>query len=144
MHSPIHIEQITPQLTWKLRQEVLYPDAKAEEMHIPEDESGIHFGAFKDNALIGVVSLFQKGDDFQFRKFAITPSQQKRSYGSIILKYVTAFAQQEGAARLWCNARVNAIDFYVRAGFIKTGKQFSKNGFDYEILEKHLLSKPNN
>ncbi|MGV8879471.1 MAG: GNAT family N-acetyltransferase [Sphingobacteriaceae bacterium] len=138
MELPIHIEQITPRLTWKLRQEVLYPNSEMEAMHIPEDESGVHFGAFKDNALIGVVSLFQNADHFQFRKFAITPSQQKRGYGSIILEYVTAFAQQEGAVKLWCNARVNAIDFYVGAGFIKTGNCFFKNGFEYEIVQKFV------
>lgn len=143
MQLPIHIEQITPRLTWHLRQQVLYPNSEVEEMHMPEDEFGVHFGAFKDNALIGVVSLFRDGDDFQFRKFAITPSQQKRGYGSIILKYVTEFAQQEGAARLWCNARINAIGFYVGAGFVKTGSRFSKNGFEYEVLQKFFSIKSN-
>lgn len=138
MEIPIHIEQITRQLTWNLRREVLYPDKDIMEMHMPEDEAGIHFGAFKNNDLIGVVSLFRKENDFQFRKFAIHPAEQNKGYGSILLKYFTQFALAEGAERLWCNARISAIDFYLRAGFLQTGQLFFKNGFDYEILEKHF------
>lgn len=107
-------------------------------MAMEEDSEGTHFGAFLDNKLIGIVSLFHQGSSFQFRKFAINPSLQKKGYGTAMLKYLIKTVQDQSGTKLWCNARINAIDFYLRHGFTHTGKTFSKNGFDYEILEKDL------
>jgi GNAT superfamily N-acetyltransferase len=82
----IHIEQITPELTWRLRKDVLYPGKKMFEMEMDVDANGIHFGAFKDDKLAGVVSLFQEGSDFQFRKLAVETSAQGTGIGSSLLQ----------------------------------------------------------
>ncbi|MFB9842534.1 GNAT family N-acetyltransferase [Mucilaginibacter ginsenosidivorans] len=134
----LSIEQIRPELTWYLRQKVLYPAQKLYEMEMDEDMDGIHFGAFTDNKLVGIVSLFQKDDDYQFRKFAVDPDYQGKGTGNKLLAYITDFAATEGGKRLWCNARLSATGFYDKNGFSHTGQFFSKNGFDYEILEKPL------
>ncbi|MEO6524766.1 MAG: GNAT family N-acetyltransferase [Mucilaginibacter sp.] len=134
----IHIEQITPELTWRLRHEVLYPEIPIYKMWMDEDDDGYHFGAFTENQLVGVVSLFSKGLDYQFRKFAIHPSGQGQGVGKALLDYVIAFAKAEGAERLWCNARVPAVGFYLKAGFKQTGELFSRGGHDYEIMDLSL------
>lgn len=134
--SSIHIEQIRPELTWKLRQKVLYPEGKITEMGIDEDADGYHFAAFQDNYIVGIVSLFKQGDRFQFRKLAVDASVQSQGIGSSLLNYIIDFTKNEGGKTLWCNARLTAIPFYIKHEFTRTGKFFSKNGFDYEILEK--------
>lgn len=136
--SAISIEQITPHLTWRLRRDVLYPLQKVFEMEIEEDSNGTHFAAFQNNKLVGVVSLFQKGSDFQFRKLAVDPSVQKTGIGNRLLQYITNYASENGGTKIWCNARDTAIGFYLKAGFIQTGELFSKNGFNYEILHKAI------
>jgi phosphoribosylformimino-5-aminoimidazole carboxamide ribotide isomerase len=132
------IEQIRPELTWRLRQQVLYPAQKLYEMELDEDNNGIHFGAFTDTQLVGIISLFQQGTSFQFRKLAVLPDLQKMGIGNSLLNRVEEYAQTEGGTMIWCNARVSAIGFYLKAGYSHTGKLFSKNGFDYEILEKEI------
>lgn len=132
----MQIEQIRPELTWRLRQRVLYPAQKIYEMEMDEDNYGIHFGAFNDNELIAVVSLFQNGTDFQFRKFAVDESMQGKGVGKAMLNYMQDFAIAEGASRIWCNARLSAVGFYQKFGYSQTGNFFSKNGHDYEIMEK--------
>jgi len=134
----ISIEQIRPELTWRLRQEVLYTAQKLYEMELDEDQQGIHFGAFTDNKLVGIISLFQTATSFQFRKLAVLSEYQKMGIGNALLQRVEEFAENEGGAMIWCNARVSAIGFYMKAGYEHTGKLFSKNGFDYEILEKEI------
>ena len=136
--NPIHIEQIRPELTWKLRQKVLYPQQTIAEVQMEEDSNGYHFAAFVDNYIVGVVSLFRRDDNFQFRKLAVDESVQSQGIGSALLNYITDFAKNEGGKTLWCNAWVTAIPFYIKHGFEHTGKLFAKNGFDYEILEKNL------
>jgi phosphoribosylformimino-5-aminoimidazole carboxamide ribotide isomerase len=134
----MQIEQITPQLTWRLRRDVLYPNQQLAEMGLAEDGDGIHFGAFKDNKLAGVVSLFQKGTEFQFRKLAVEPSFQHMGVGSELLQYITDYAKENGGTRIWCNARTSAIGFYSKFDFIQTGPPFSRGGIDYEIMEKKI------
>jgi GNAT superfamily N-acetyltransferase len=131
----ISIEQIRPELTWRLRQKVLYPAEKLYEMEMEEDNNGYHFGVYENDTLVAVVSLFQKGDDFQFRKFAVDTAMQGKGIGHTLLKYIVDFAVAGGAKRIWCNARLSAIGFYSKAGFSQTGILFSKNGFDYEIMD---------
>lgn len=134
----IHIEQIRPELTWRLRQRILYPEQRLYEMEMEEDNNGLHFAAFKDDAIVAVVSLFAKGDDYQFRKFAVDDNLQGKGIGKQILDHITDFAQTNGAKRLWCNARLSAVGFYIKLGFEHTGQFFTRHGFDYEILEKDI------
>ena len=134
----ISIEQIRPELTWRLRQEVLYPAQKLYEMELDEDNDGIHFGAFTQDKLVGIISLFQHDTSFQFRKLAVLPDFQKMGIGNSLLNRVEEYAQSENGDTIWCNARVTAIGFYIKAGYSHTSKLFSKNGFDYEILEKSI------
>lgn len=134
----ISIEQIRPELTWHLRQKVLYPAQKLYEMELDEDQNGIHFGAFTDNKLVGIVSLFDKNGDFQFRKLAVDPDYQGKGIGNDLLTYIIDFSRNEGGKRIWCNARSTATGFYDKNRFRHTSEFFSRNGFDYEILEKSL------
>lgn len=134
----LSIEQITPRLTWRLRREILYPDQHLHDMEMEEDNYGYHFGAFSDNVLVGVVSLFQNGTDWQFRKFAVISDVQKQGIGTQLLNYITGFAERENGTGLWCNARLSATGFYAKNGFTETGEVFHRNGFDYIIMQKSL------
>lgn len=132
------IEQITPQLTWRLRRDELYPGEYMFNMEMEEDQHGIHFGGFTDNKLVAVVSLFQNDTDFQFRKFAVSSAYQGHGLGRELLKYIIDFAKTEGGTRIWCNARDSAVGFYTKAGFTSTGELFERKGVKYEIMEKKL------
>jgi len=134
----LQIEQIRQELTWRLRRDVLYPDEPLHQMEMEEDNHGYHFGAYKDNQLLGVVSVFIKGADMQFRKFAVVPEAQGQGIGAALLKYITDFGVNENCNRIWCNARLSAIGFYAKYGFKQTGETFTRNGFDYEIMDKYL------
>lgn len=136
--NTLHIEQITPELTWRLRRNELYPNETLPAMEMEEDQHGIHFGGFMDNKLVAVVSLFQNGTDFQFRKFAVAADMQGKGIGRDLLDYIIDFAKTEGATRIWCNARYSAVGFYQRSGFNSTGELFERKGIHYEIMEKIL------
>jgi GNAT superfamily N-acetyltransferase len=121
-----------------MRQEVLYPTKTFQSMIMDEDFTGLHFGAFYDGQLVSVVSLFEKENDFQFRKFAVLPSMQLKGVGRQLLQYITNFAIAQGGKRIWCNARLSAVAFYNKAGFTTTGDKFVKDCIEYEIMEKKL------
>jgi hypothetical protein len=55
------IQPITPAQTYPLRHQVLWPDKPLDYVKIAEDEEGQHFGAFQDQELVSVISLFVNG-----------------------------------------------------------------------------------
>lgn len=134
----IQIEQIRPEVTWRLRKEVLYPNEPLYAMEMEEDNHGTHFGAFTDTELVAVVSLFANATDFQFRKFAVVPAMQGRGIGKTLLNYIIDFTKNEGGKRIWCNARDSAVSFYLKEGFTLTGEKFNRSGVNFEIMEKLL------
>src|SRR5690349_375271 len=103
--SLVQIEQIFPSLTWRIRHETMYPDQPFDIVKLKDDFVGIHFGLYADHKLTGVVSLFQDGTEYQFRKLAILPQAQKLGYGTMLMAYILDFCKIQKATRLWCNAR---------------------------------------
>lgn len=132
------IEQITQELTWKIRQKELNPELPLSEIKLEEDDSGIHLGLFHDNKLITVVSLFEYGYELQFRKFATDSNYQRMGFGKQMLAYILEYAREKQFKKVWCNARSSASKFYQIFDFKETDKTFSNNGIDYIIMELKL------
>jgi predicted GNAT family N-acyltransferase len=132
------IEQITQELTWKIRQKELNPELPLAAIKLPEDDLGIHLGLFHNNKLITVVSLFEYGEVLQFRKFATDSEFQKMGFGKQMMEYILAYANEHHFTKVWCNARSSASGFYEKFGFTETEDRFSKNGIDYVIMEKEI------
>lgn len=132
------VEQIFPSLTWRIRHEVMYPDHDINFVKLPKDFDGIHFGLYVNHELTGVVSLFIDGKVGQFRKLAIVENAQKQGLGKQLMTYLIDFCKVQQLTKLWCNARVNALDFYLKLGFHATDKRYTADGFDFVVMEKDL------
>ncbi len=138
MNTEYSIEQIPAELTWGLRQEVLYPGKPQSLVFIEDDSEGTHFGLFHAGKLIGVISLFNRGNELVFRKFAIKETYQNQKLGSGLLNYVIDYAKQTGKKHISCNARESALKFYQQFGFSVKGEPFSKNGINFLTMSKEL------
>jgi GNAT superfamily N-acetyltransferase len=132
------IRRISAPDTYALRHAVLWPDKPLAYVHIPEDEQGLHFGAFLADELVSVVSLFVTGADARFRKFATRPDQQGLGIGSALLRHLIREATQLGARRLWCDARADAADFYRKFNFAVEGEAFYKGSIPYVRMSRAL------
>ncbi|MFC3365571.1 GNAT family N-acetyltransferase [Pedobacter fastidiosus] len=137
----VQIEQIFPSLTWRIRHEAMYADQPFDIVKLADDFDGIHFGLYADHKLTGVVSLFSSGDIYQFRKLAVLPEAQKLGCGSQLIEYILDFCKIQKASKLWCNARINAKEFYSKFGFHETDKTFSKGGNEFVVMELILNKK---
>ncbi|MBE7174836.1 MAG: GNAT family N-acetyltransferase [Mucilaginibacter polytrichastri] len=134
------IEQVLPEVTLRLRRDILYPGQELRTVLLPEDQDGLHYGLFYDNELAGVVSLFDSGNGrWQFRKLAILEKYQRKRFGSLLLAHLLDETERLGGNALWCNARLSATGFYKKFGFAEKGDTFSKGGIDYVIMEKALI-----
>jgi len=132
------IRPITPEQTYPLRHAVLWPDKPFEYVKVENDADGYHFGAFQDEELIAVISLFVEGQVSRFRKFAARPDFQRRGIGTQLLNHVMAEARRLGATTLWCDARLDAADFYRRFGMEAVSEVFYKGPIPYAKFSRTL------
>ena len=137
----MQVIEVPLDIVWEMRQKVMYPHLSMEEIKLEEDKRGIHLGIKEDGLFVSVVSLFQHGSEWQFRKFATLEEVQGRGYGTLLLKWLVEFVQQKGATRLWCNARVNALGFYKKQDFEPFGETWNQLGFQF--VKMQLLFKRN-
>ncbi|RYY07234.1 MAG: N-acetyltransferase, partial [Cytophagaceae bacterium] len=105
----------------------------------PDDDAGQHFGAFEEEKLVAVISLFiDPAGGARFRKFATDPAWQGRGIGTALLRHTIAAAVAQGAPLLWCDARHTTLAFYERFGLLPEGDIFYKGPIAYVRLQRAL------
>jgi predicted GNAT family N-acyltransferase len=129
----IEIKIITPELTYKVRQPVLRPGKPIESCRFEGDDlnTTIHFGLYKNNEIIGVVSVFEVQNEnfgnkkqYQVRGMAILESEQQNGYGNLLMTEVENLAQHNNVDIIWFNAREKAVNFYKKLGYATFGTEF--------------------
>lgn len=130
------IVQITSEETLSIRHKVMWPNKPIDYVKLPNDAEGKHFGYFKNDELISVISLFVENNEAQFRKFATLKEYQGKGFGSDLLNELMLISEKEQLSKIWCNARINKIDYYSKFGMIETNNKFIKGGIGYVIMER--------
>lgn len=132
----LEIKEIKPSETLDLRHRILSPNRSIDSIILAEDDSGQHFGLFKDAKLIAVISLFIENDVAQFRKFATETSEQNKGYGSILLNQVIEESIKNNVKNLWCNARITALGFYKKFDFEVVSEKWITNEVEYVKMQR--------
>ena len=132
------IRRIQWQETIALRHKVLWPNESPEFCHIDGDENAWHFGAFVQNGLVSVASVYPDGKMARLRKFATTTAYQGKGIGSEMLKHILAESANSGIDQFWCDARESAIGFYTRFGMRPEGDRFYKGTVPYFKMSVQL------
>ncbi|KAB8145130.1 GNAT family N-acetyltransferase [Chloroflexia bacterium SDU3-3] len=127
------IRPISPAEARPLRQQVLRPLRRAEELVYPcdSDPEGVHFGAFHQGTLVGIVSLSPApcplhggAGTWQLRGMATLPEVRRMGYGAALVRAGIRHVASRGGEQIWCNARVGAMPFYQSLGFVAQGEEF--------------------
>lgn len=121
-----------------MRQEVMYPQESISFVQLEDDDAGLHWGLYEEGELVSVISLFDRDNAIQFRKFATRTDRQGRGFGTALLKHVMDWAYSKGKKSIWCNARLTATAIYKKFGMQAVGKTWQKWGLDFIKMEKQL------
>jgi ribosomal protein S18 acetylase RimI-like enzyme len=157
----VQIVPIAAEDTYKLRHEVLWPNASLLEVQLAVDSVSMHLGAFahqqedssEHRVPIGVITIhvskFEDKPDSaepssetleaQFRKLAVAPEWQGRGIGSKLVEQAGVVASDAGAQALWCDARTSALSFYERLGMQTEGSSFMRKGVEYVKMRRALV-----
>ena len=120
--------------TLSLRQSVLRPHLPLKECEHEGDSSvqTRHFGAYQNEELVGVASVFKasipnecKPDSWRLRGMAVSEKVRKGGCGGKLLKTCIDYVNTQSGKVFWCYARTSAIPFYEKYGFKRRGKKFN-------------------
>jgi GNAT superfamily N-acetyltransferase len=134
---PVPLAEVLP-----VRQRVLRPHQRVEDVEFQGDRrpGALHLGAFEGARLVGVASVLPDrhpvlpdGDAWRIRGMAVDEDARGRGVGGLLLQACVDHARSLGAALVWCNARVRAVAFYERHGFVVDG-----DVFDVDVIGPHV------
>jgi GNAT superfamily N-acetyltransferase len=141
----VEIVPVTAEAVRPLRQAVLRPHQRVEDLVWPGDDAAgaLHLGARAGGGegLIGIVSIAPeahpydpRSGDWRIRGMATTPDARGRGVGAELLRACLAHALWSGGTRAWCSARTSAAGFYERQGFSPEGDVFDKPGVGPHVI----------
>ena len=130
----IQIKNIPVEKTYAVRHSVLRPHQSINDCQYDGDTDELtkHFGAYLEDELIGIVSIYKSRikhiDDkncWQIRAMATVENIRKNGYASRLLKVAETYALKTGANYIWCNARISAMEFYKKHNYKIHGNEFN-------------------
>ncbi len=127
----LDIKRIHWQDTIAMRNKVLWPNKSPEFCRVEGDEDAWHFGAYIDNTLVCVASVFRNKNIARLRKFATATEYQGVGIGTQMLEHILMQLANSDDELFWCDAREAAIDFYRRFNMAPEGERFYKSDVPY-------------
>lgn len=135
------IREITAEETHSLRHQILRPHQPISECVLPgdEDEASFHFGAFLDDRLVTIASVFEQRESrfdqlvsfrhqFRLRGMATDEEFRGRGLGAAVLRKCIEVSWARGGDVFWCNARVTAVAYYEKMHFHSIPTEFEIPG----------------
>jgi GNAT superfamily N-acetyltransferase len=124
--SELVVRAIPIAQTRGLRQSVLRPHQTPDELAAHEAADAFAVGVFTDEALVAVGFVAPEGGPgaWRIRGMATAPEVRGRGAGAAVLDALVGHALDQGATRIWCNARTPARPFYERGGFQVASDEF--------------------
>jgi GNAT superfamily N-acetyltransferase len=138
----IEVRRITSADVLPLRRKVLRQGMPPETAIFPGDgePETFHLGAVREGEIVGVATFLVRpypldssgARGWQLRGMAVDPALQSHGVGSKMLDAAIEILGPEVRARdglpataiLWCKARIKAVDFYRRNGWVTVGEEF--------------------
>jgi predicted GNAT family N-acyltransferase len=71
-------------------------------------------------------------------RVAVVATHRRTGVGRAIMLRLHAIAREQRLPRLWCNAQLTAVPFYLGLGYRTVGAQFVEAGIDHVRMELDL------
>lgn len=145
----LFVAPVDQELTFALRQQVLRPHQRVEEMSLAgaEHEDAIVMAAVTEDAeVVGTAAVTPEtppgslgdvlppGRRWRLRAMATRADARGGGIGGCVLDAVLAHVAVRGGGAVWCSARIPARSFYERAGFRTFGEPWVEEKIGPHIL----------
>lgn len=99
------------------------------------DNEAIHVLAYVDGVPAGCGRMLLKGDEAKIGRVAVRKSMRRNMLGTGICKLLIAIAGDNGIKKIYMNAQLTAVEFYLSLGFEKRGDVFLEAGIEHIRME---------
>ncbi|MDQ1441119.1 MAG: hypothetical protein QOG97_1347 [Acidimicrobiaceae bacterium] len=134
----MRVERVAAGVTYPSRHEILRPHQSIAEVGFPGDndpETG-HFAAYDGSIPIGVVTVLHEPPPlptvadpaawWRLRGMATAGDRRRSGVGSALVGAVLAHVAAHNGTTLWCHARLRALAFYEKQGFVAIGEAWEE------------------
>ena len=92
---------------------------------------------------VGTARLLFLGEEFKIGRLCVLKEFRGRGYADFLVRMLLDKAFSMGATEVHVDARLHAVGFYKKIGFVENGAEKQTNGFDEQpmILKKDNLCK---
>ena len=134
-----------------LRHAVLRPRETLADMAWPgdDDPATLHVAVLDGEEAVAVATITPdahpkdpRAGDWRVRGMATAAGARGRGHGTALLDRCLVHARREGAARVWCHARLRARGLYARAGFREEAGPFELEHIGPHVLMSRSVRSP--
>ena len=135
-HGTVEYQQMV-----KLRDEVLRKPLglcfSPEELE--EEKNNLLIAAYEDDHMLGCCMLVEEEPGtVRLRQMAVANPLQGKGIGRVMIQFAENLARDRGFKRITMHARKNALGFYEKMGYKKTGEEFQEITIPHYVMEKQL------
>lgn len=138
----MRVVEVHPEATFDLRRRVLRAHAPDLPVTNPQDEApgAFHLAVVDGDVVVAVGSFSPSGEGaVRLRGMAVEPSRQSQGLGGLLLdRAVERLTRAGDVTLLWANARMPALAFYERHGFVAVGEPFDEVGIPHVRVERAI------
>lgn len=143
----MRVVEVHPEATHDLRRRVLRshrPDLPVEN---PQDRAvgAFHLAVVDGDEVVAVGSFSPQPhpvdgrDAARVRGMAVDPARRSLGLGGMLLDAAIARLAASGVTTVWANARLPALAFYERHGFVAVGEPFAEIGIPHVLVVREDL-----
>jgi predicted N-acetyltransferase YhbS len=106
---------------------------------LEKEKDDVLMGAFEDDRMLGCCLLTQTDPKtLRLRQMAVPNNLQGKGIGRALMIFAENIARDMGYEILMMHARITAIGFYEKLGYVKKDGQFIEVTIPHVIMEKRL------
>lgn len=106
---------------------------------LEEEKDNMLIGAFDDDEMLGCCMMVEENPTtLRLRQMAVINDLQGKGIGRALMNFAENLARDRGYKILSMHARKNALGFYEKMGYKKTGAEFTEVTIPHYVMEKKL------
>jgi N-acetylglutamate synthase-like GNAT family acetyltransferase len=110
-----------------------------EQQELENEKDDILIGAFEEEKMLGCCLLTKIDNScVRLRQMAVQNNLQGKGIGAAMINFAENVARDHGYKLLMMHARLSAIGFYKKMGYLVKGDQFQELSIPHHIMEKKL------
>ncbi len=106
---------------------------------LESEKDNLLMSAYEDDQLLGCCMLVEEEPQtVRLRQMAVLNDLQGKGIGKALMNFAENLARDRGYKKITMHARKNAIGFYEKMGYKKSGEEFEEITIPHYVMEKKL------